>query len=128
MALSTVNRIITLFDDALSAVSASISMAETEQLGMLVHHAMESKTRAYHTAAHVFGMCVKCWRPCSMTSCITNWTVDFRKNAVPWWRVLPAARAIPWCCNPLTPTTPLSRCVWQCSDLHRVRCCRCTAA
>lgn len=57
MALSTVNRIITLFDDALSAVSASISMAETEQLGMLVHHAMESKTRAYHTAAHVFGMC-----------------------------------------------------------------------
>lgn len=57
MALSTVNRIITLFDDALKAVSASISMAETERLGMLVHHAMESKTRAYHTAAHVFDMC-----------------------------------------------------------------------
>ncbi len=57
MALSTVNRIITLFDDALTALSASISMAETEQLGVLVHQAMESRTRAYHTAAHVFGMC-----------------------------------------------------------------------
>jgi hypothetical protein len=57
MALSTVNRIITLFDDALQALSASITMAQTERMGILVHHTMEAKTRAYHTAGHVFNMC-----------------------------------------------------------------------
>lgn len=57
MALSTVNRIITLFDHALRALSAPVSMAEIEAMGILVHHAMQSKTRAYHTAGHVFTMC-----------------------------------------------------------------------
>lgn len=57
MAISTINRLITIFDGAFRALSAPVSMAETERLAMLVHHAMESPTRAYHTAGHVFAMC-----------------------------------------------------------------------
>ncbi len=57
MAYSTVNRFITLFDDAFRALGMPVSMAEAERLGILVHRAMESNTRTYHTAGHVFGMC-----------------------------------------------------------------------
>ena len=57
MAYSTINRLITVFDAALQALGARVSMPETERLAMLVHHAMESKTRAFHTTGHVFGMC-----------------------------------------------------------------------
>lgn len=57
MAYSTINRLITVFDAALQALGAHASMPQTEQLAMLVHHAMESKTRAFHTTGHVFGMC-----------------------------------------------------------------------
>ncbi len=57
MAYSTVNRFITLFDDAFRALGVPVSMAEAERLGILVHRAMESNTRTYHTAGHVFGMC-----------------------------------------------------------------------
>ncbi len=57
MGLSTVNRIISLFDGALQALSTTATVNDAERFGMLVHHAMESKTRAYHTAAHVFHMC-----------------------------------------------------------------------
>jgi len=57
MGYSTVNRFIMLFDDAFRALAVPVSMGQSEQLGILVHRAMESKTRAYHTAGHVFGMC-----------------------------------------------------------------------
>lgn len=57
MALSTINRFITLFDDAFRALAVSVPIAETERLSILVHQAMQSKTRAYHTSDHVFGMC-----------------------------------------------------------------------
>lgn len=57
MAVSTINRLITVFDTAFRALAVDISMAETERLAMLIHHAMESKTRAYHTTGHVFHMC-----------------------------------------------------------------------
>ena len=57
MAYSTVNRFITLFDDAFRALGLPVSMADAERLGVLVHRAMESNTRTYHTAGHVFGMC-----------------------------------------------------------------------
>lgn len=57
MAMSTVNRFIFLFDTAFQALPVKVSMVETERLAKLVHYAMESKTRAYHTSEHVFGMC-----------------------------------------------------------------------
>ncbi len=57
MATSTVNRFITLFDTAFQGLGLKVDMAECERLGILVHRAMESKTRTYHTAGHVFGMC-----------------------------------------------------------------------
>ena len=57
MAHSTINRLITIFDGAFQGLDTPVSMADTERLAMLVHHAMESKTRAYHTTEHVFHMC-----------------------------------------------------------------------
>ena len=57
MVLSNVNRIISLFGEAFAGLHVPVSMAETERVGILVHHAMESKTRAYHTVGHVFNMC-----------------------------------------------------------------------
>ena len=57
MAISKINRFIALFDTAFRALPAPVSMADTERLALLVHHAMESKKRVYHTSGHVFGMC-----------------------------------------------------------------------
>ncbi|MES2948442.1 MAG: hypothetical protein V4858_07865 [Pseudomonadota bacterium] len=57
MAISTINRFISVLDTAFQALPVTVSMVETERLAMLVHHAMESPTRAYHTSGHVFGMC-----------------------------------------------------------------------
>ncbi len=57
MAPSTINRLITLFESAFHCLGAQVGMAEIERLAMLVHHAMDSKTRAYHTTGHVFKMC-----------------------------------------------------------------------
>lgn len=57
VAMSTINRFIFLFDTAFQALPVKVSMVETERLAKLVHYAMESKTRAYHTSEHVFGMC-----------------------------------------------------------------------
>ena len=57
MTFSTINRLITIFETAFHSLGAQVSMAESERLAMLVHHAMESKTRAYHTTGHVFKMC-----------------------------------------------------------------------
>ncbi len=57
MAISTINSFISVLDAAFQALPAQVSMLETERLAILVHHAMESQTRAYHTSGHVFGMC-----------------------------------------------------------------------
>jgi hypothetical protein len=57
MAISKINRFIALFDTAFRALPAPVGMADTERLALLVHHAMESKKRVYHTSGHVFGMC-----------------------------------------------------------------------
>ncbi len=57
MAISTINRFISLFDTAFRGLPVSVSMADTERLALLVHHAMESTKRVYHKSAHVFGMC-----------------------------------------------------------------------
>jgi hypothetical protein len=57
VAISTINRFISLFDTAFRELSLSVSMAETERLAMLVHRAMESTKRVYHKSGHVFGLC-----------------------------------------------------------------------
>jgi hypothetical protein len=57
VAIATINRFISLFDEAFKALACSISMPETERLAILVHQSMSSKTRAYHTPGHVFYMC-----------------------------------------------------------------------
>ena len=57
MAMSTINRFISLFDTAFRALPVNVSMADTERLALLVHHAMESTKRVYHTSGHVFGLC-----------------------------------------------------------------------
>jgi hypothetical protein len=57
MAISTINRFVSLFDTAFRALPATVSMADTERLAMLVHHAMESTQRVYHKSDHVFGLC-----------------------------------------------------------------------
>ncbi len=57
MAISTINRFISLFDTSFRELSTSVCMAETERLAMLVHHAMESTQRVYHKSGHVFGLC-----------------------------------------------------------------------
>ncbi|OYT92128.1 MAG: hypothetical protein CFE43_10385 [Burkholderiales bacterium PBB3] len=58
MAISTVNRLITLFDDAFKGLSRPISIAESERFAVLVHQSMNSKRRVYHRVEHVFPMCV----------------------------------------------------------------------
>ena len=57
MALSTINRFISVLDSAFQGLRVQVSMVETERMAMIVYYAMESKTRAYHTSDHVFGMC-----------------------------------------------------------------------
>ena len=57
MAIATINRFISLFDDAFKALACPVAMQDTERLAVLVHQSMSSKTRAYHTPGHVFYMC-----------------------------------------------------------------------
>jgi hypothetical protein len=57
MAIATINRFIALFDQSFGALSIAVDMAQTERLAVLVHQAMSSKTRTYHTAGHVFSLC-----------------------------------------------------------------------
>lgn len=57
MAIATINRLITLFDGAFRALSVPVHIAQSERLAMVVQFAMDSKVRAYHTTAHIFGLC-----------------------------------------------------------------------
>ncbi len=57
MGIATVNRFITLFDEAFRALSVPVSLEQNERLGIQVHQAMSSKTRVYHSAGHVFSLC-----------------------------------------------------------------------
>lgn len=57
MAISTINRFVSLFDAAFRGLPVAVSMADTERLALLVHHAMESSKRVYHRSGHVFDLC-----------------------------------------------------------------------
>ena len=57
MTIAAINRFIQLLADAFGALRAEVSMHEIERLAMLVHSAMENKSRAYHNSSHVLHMC-----------------------------------------------------------------------
>lgn len=57
MVIATVNRFISLFADAFTALSVNVPVADVERMAMLVQHSMDHGRRAYHTSTHIFDMC-----------------------------------------------------------------------
>ena len=53
MSIATINRFIQIFNDALESLSAKASLAEVEQLAMMVHRSLNPANRAYHDSSHV---------------------------------------------------------------------------
>ena len=80
MAIANINRFIALFDQSFSALSIAVDMAQTERLAVLVHHAMNSKTRTYHTAGHVFAMC-ECMKPLQVLAALFHDAVYYQLDA-----------------------------------------------
>lgn len=57
MPIETIHRMTDWFDQAFQGLSVQVPPDEVQKLVTLVHHSMEAKTRTYHTAFHVFGLC-----------------------------------------------------------------------
>jgi hypothetical protein len=57
MSTAKINRFIQIFSDAFSQLSADVPIQDIEFLSMLIHRAMENRTRKYHTSMHVFKLC-----------------------------------------------------------------------
>lgn len=57
MPIETMRRITYWFDQAFQGLSVDVPAAEVRELAMLVEQCMEGKTRTYHTAFHVLGLC-----------------------------------------------------------------------
>ena len=57
MPIETIHRMNDWFDQAFQGLSVEVPPDEVRKLVALVHHSMEAKTRTYHTASHVFGLC-----------------------------------------------------------------------
>lgn len=57
MPIETIHRMNDWFDQAFQGLSVEVPPDEVQKLVTLVHHSMEAKTRTYHTASHVFGLC-----------------------------------------------------------------------
>ncbi|MBN1150263.1 hypothetical protein JXA84_03460 [candidate division WOR-3 bacterium] len=55
--LSTVNRLIALFQDSLKELGIEIQDSKVEKLAFLVHSAMTGQNRNFHTPEHVFQIC-----------------------------------------------------------------------
>jgi hypothetical protein len=55
--IETIHRITYWFDRAFQGLMVDVPPAEVQELVMLVHQCMEGKTRTYHTAFHVLGLC-----------------------------------------------------------------------
>lgn len=56
MAISTINRIITLFDMAFRNLMVEVPMQEVERFAILIQQSMSGKKRAFHTTKHVFSL------------------------------------------------------------------------
>jgi hypothetical protein len=57
MKIANINRFIQLMASALEGLGVQVSMAQAEQLAMVVHSSMESPRRRYHCSAHALYMC-----------------------------------------------------------------------
>lgn len=57
MTTANINRFIQLLDSAFRALQAPVSMPQTEHMAVLVHSAMESPRRHYHSSDHALHMC-----------------------------------------------------------------------
>jgi len=57
MTVSTINRLIALFDGAYRTLAPELGMCDAERMATLVHQSMSPRTRSYHTSDHVFDMC-----------------------------------------------------------------------
>lgn len=57
MALSTVNRLISLFQDSFEKLGVEVPESREEKLAFHVHCAMTSQNRNFHTPDHVFKIC-----------------------------------------------------------------------
>lgn len=57
MTTANINRFIQLLDSAFGALKAPISMPQIEHMAVLVHSAMESPRRHYHSSDHALHMC-----------------------------------------------------------------------
>lgn len=57
MAIATINQMVSRFDEAFRALPVDVPTVKVERLAMLVHDAMNAKTRAFHTAQHALGLC-----------------------------------------------------------------------
>ena len=56
MAISTINRIINLFDMAFRNLMVEVPMQEVERFAILIQQSMSGKKRAFHTTKHVFNL------------------------------------------------------------------------
>ncbi len=57
MALSTVNKLISLFQDSFEKLNVEVPESSDEKLAFLVHYAMTGQNRNFHTPDHVFKIC-----------------------------------------------------------------------
>ena len=57
MVIATINRMILYFDKAFRALSVNVPRVEVARMALLVHEAMDAKTRAFHTTKHAFALC-----------------------------------------------------------------------
>ena len=56
MAISTINRIIILFDMAFKSLMVDVPMQQVERFAVLIQQSMSGKKRAFHTTKHVFNL------------------------------------------------------------------------
>lgn len=57
MAPGTIQKTIALFRDALQGLGVEIPLIQLEELGIMVHKAMSTNARTFHTPEHIFELC-----------------------------------------------------------------------
>lgn len=57
MTLAIINRYVAELDAAFTALGAGVALDQVERMAMMIHPAMEARTRAYHRSEHVFALC-----------------------------------------------------------------------
>ena len=57
MTIANINRFIQLLQASFDALQARVSIAQVEHMAVLIHSAMESPRRHYHSSGHALYMC-----------------------------------------------------------------------